>query len=705
MAVTDIASRTYNHGWRLDPIVRSLLDTDFYKLLMLQMIREFYPDQRVTFSVINRSRHVRLAEIIDEGELRAQLDHARSIRFSKKELIWLAGNTFYGKTQMFSPDFINWLAKFRLPEYELHKVDGQYELHFHGPWTHTTMWEIPALAILNELRSRQVTKGQGRFALDVLYARAKAKLWTKVERLRKLDGLRLSDFGTRRRHGFLWQRWCVEAVKEGLGESFTGTSNVLLAMDNDLEAIGTNAHELPMVAAALANDDTELRWAPYRILDQWRHTYGGNLLIALPDAFGTKSFLRDAPEWVADWTGFRPDSAPPIAAGEEIIKWWKQKDRDPREKLLVFSDAMDVGSIEETYRHFAGRVRISFGWGTNLTNDFVGCAPDGSVHLDPISDARKVRSGDGRPAGDRRHLADDRDRIEIDRPVRRATDEIIGQVGAPAKAYPDAAGEMTVGLFDRPDIHGVGKNQQFLPGIAVLLLPPLDDFLACRDRRRTVGAKTGPVRHPFGRIPQERFGAEGVGKRDQKIAAIGMAPLIEDTVRRPAKFIIIICQRRGDHRQFVGIGSDRFQIVVHRHQDIGGACEGRPQALLDGLDAPALPPEAMAAPRPDIGKAQAFQLAQPLYLAPELGLCAGIENVEDKPALSLHHLARAQLVEYRKRRNLPHRRMRPGPMEVQFVLAVHLAKLVFGKAERGEPVDEVGRKPVSYTHLTLPTNR
>src|SRR5207248_1432067 len=296
MAVTDIASRTYNHGWRLDPIVRSLLDTDFYKLLMLQMIREFYPDQRVTFSVINRTKQVRLAEVIDESELRAQLDHARSIRFTKKELIWLAGNTFYGKTQMFSPEFINYLSTFRLPEYELNKVDGQYELNFNGPWTHTTMWEIPALAILNELRSRQVMKGQGRFALDVLYARAKAKLWTKVERLRKLENLRLSDFGTRRRHGFLWQRWCVEAVKEGLGPSFIGTSNVLLAMDNDLEAIGTNAHELPMVAAALAKDDEELRW------------------------------------------------------------------------------------------------------GTNLTNDFVGCPPDGSFNLDPISLVCKVSSADGHPA-------------------------------------------------------------------------------------------------------------------------------------------------------------------------------------------------------------------------------------------------------------------------------------------------------------------
>jgi len=398
MTVTDIATRTYNHGFRLDPIVRSLLDTDFYKLLMLQMIREFYPNEHVTFSVINRSRYVRLAEVIDEGELRAQLDHARSIAFSKKELIWLAGNTFYGETQMFTPDFINWLAAFRLPEYELRKGDGQYELHFHGPWTHTTMWEIPALAILNELRSRQVTRGLGRFALDVLYARAKAKLWGKLERLRKLDGLRLSDFGTRRRHGFLWQRWCVEAAKEALGPAFTGTSNVLLAMDGDLEAIGTNAHELPMVAAALADDDAALRRAPYRILDQWRHTYGGNLLVALPDAFGTKAFLRDAPEWVADWTGFRPDSLPPIAAGEEIIRWWQQKGRDPREKLLVFSDGMDADSIEETQRHFAGRVRVSFGWGTNLTNDFVGCSPDGTADLDPISIVCKVISVNGRPA-------------------------------------------------------------------------------------------------------------------------------------------------------------------------------------------------------------------------------------------------------------------------------------------------------------------
>lgn len=398
MPVTDIASRTYDHGWRLDPIVRSLLDTDFYKLLMLQMIRHLHSDVQATFSLINRSKSVRLAEVIDERELREQLDHARTVRFSKKELIWLAGNSFYGKQRMFAPDFIAWLADFQLPEYELHRVDGQFELTFAGPWTHTTMWEIPALAIVNELRSRAALKGKGRFELDIVYARAKAKLWGKVERLRGLPDLVISDFGTRRRHGFLWQRWCVEALKEGLGHRFIGSSNVLLAMDNDLEAIGTNAHELPMVLAALADDDAGVAAAPYRVLEEWQAHYDGNLLVALPDAFGTTAFLRNAPHWLADWTGFRPDSAPPIPGGEQIIAWWQAQGCDPTTKLLIFSDGMDVDSIEATYRHFDGRVRLSFGWGTNLTNDFRGCDPTGGADLEPISLVAKVTSANGRPA-------------------------------------------------------------------------------------------------------------------------------------------------------------------------------------------------------------------------------------------------------------------------------------------------------------------
>ena len=143
MTKTDIARRVYNHAWKLDPIVRSLLDTDFYKLLMLQMIWGMYPKVDATFSLINRTKSVRLADEIDEHELREQLDHARTLRFAKKEMIWLAGNTFYGRKQIFEPEFLAWLEDFRLPEYELRKRDGQYELEFPGPWMYTTLWEIP----------------------------------------------------------------------------------------------------------------------------------------------------------------------------------------------------------------------------------------------------------------------------------------------------------------------------------------------------------------------------------------------------------------------------------------------------------------------------------------------------------------------------------------------------------------------------------
>src|ERR1700723_1194052 len=324
--IPDLATRVYNHTFRIDPIVRTLLDTDFYKLLMLQMIWKLHGRRRVTFQLINRTSSVRLAEIVDERQLTDQLDHARTLRRGKTELIWLAANSFYGAKQIFEPEFMEWFAGFRLPEYELTRRDGQYELRFEGSWAQTTMWEIPALAIINELRARAAMRFMSRFDLDVLYARAKAKLWLKVERMRILarEGpLRISDFGTRRRHGFLWQRWCVEALKEGLGDALIGTSNVLLAMDNDLEAIGTNAHELPMVVAAMADSDEELRRAPYQVLRDWQRYYAGNLLIVLPDSFGTTAFLRDAPDWVADWTGFRPDSAPPVPGGEEIMAWWK----------------------------------------------------------------------------------------------------------------------------------------------------------------------------------------------------------------------------------------------------------------------------------------------------------------------------------------------------------------------------------------------
>jgi nicotinate phosphoribosyltransferase len=260
--MVDIATRVYNHKWKIDPIVRSLIDTDFYKLLMCQSVFRNKPDTQVTFSLINRSKHIPLANLIDEGELREQLDHIRTLRLRRGESTWMRGNTFYGKRQMFTPEFMDWFEALQLPPYHLERVGDQYELTFEGSWPEVMLWEIPALSVLMELRGRAVLRDMGRFELQVLYARAMTKLWEKVDRLKRVEGLRIADFGTRRRHSFLWQDWAVQAMQEGLGDAFTGTSNCLIAKNRDMEAIGTNAHELPMVYAALAETDARPRPRP-----------------------------------------------------------------------------------------------------------------------------------------------------------------------------------------------------------------------------------------------------------------------------------------------------------------------------------------------------------------------------------------------------------------------------------------------------------
>ena len=392
--MVDIATRVWNHKWKIDPIVRSLIDTDFYKLLMCQSVFRNKRDTQVTFSLINRSKHVPLAKLIDEGELREQLDHIRSLSLRRGESTWLRGNTFYGKRQMFRSDFMEWFEGLRLPPYHLERVGDQYELTFEGAWPEVMLWEIPALSVLMELRGRAVLEEMGKFELQVLYARAMTKLWEKIDRLRKVPDLRIADFGTRRRHSFLWQDWCVQAMFEGLGDSFVGTSNCLIAKNRDLEAIGTNAHELPMVYAALAEDDDALAKAPYDVLADWHEEHDGNLRMILPDTYGTEGFLRAAPDWLAGWTGIRIDSGDPATGAETAIRWWTERGEDPTKKLVIFSDGLDENKILELHAQFAGRVRVSFGWGTLLTNDFRGLALDD--RLAPFSLVCKAVAADGR---------------------------------------------------------------------------------------------------------------------------------------------------------------------------------------------------------------------------------------------------------------------------------------------------------------------
>lgn len=412
----DFSKRAFDHSYHIDPIVRSLLDTDFYKLLMLQFIWKKYYHTRVSFAVTNRTKSVKLANEVNIDELRAQLDYVRTLRFRESELVWLRGQTFYGTRGLFEEGFIDFLRTFKLPEYNLdYEVDedknltGQFDLEFIGTWPETTMWEIYALEIINEMRYRSIMKHMNRSQLDIMYARAKVKLYDKLEALKGLENLNLSDFGTRRRHSYLWQEHCVVTAKEVLGNKFSGTSNAYLAMKYDLEAKGTNAHELPMVLAALAKNDEELKNSQYEVLRQWQNVYRGDLLIMLPDTYGTTQFLEGMSTTMAmAWKGARPDSKDPIEGGEELISFWKRNDpANAENKLIIFSDGLDVAlpnyktqgsDIIAIHKHFNSRVKFGFGFGTNLTNDFMGCHPVNYDEMKPISLVCKVKTVEGKSA-------------------------------------------------------------------------------------------------------------------------------------------------------------------------------------------------------------------------------------------------------------------------------------------------------------------
>ena len=424
--IVNFAERAHNHNWELDPVIRSLLDTDFYKLLMLQFIWKHYPKTQVSFSVFNRTGAVRLADMFSREELTHQMEHVRNLRFRRSELVWLAGNTFYGRRGIFEPAFLDWLEHdFELSDFELSVHDGQLQLQFEGLWSGTSMWEIYALSEIGELKTRAALKPLSELELDILYARAKTRLWEKMERLRGVPCLNISDFGTRRRHSFLWHEYVVNSMRDTIGDCFSGTSNAYLAYKHDLEAIGTNGHELPMAMAALARDDDELRNSQYALLELWQRSYQGELLILLPDTFGTTQFLRGAPDWVANWTGQRIDSKDAYVAGDEYIAWLERRGCDPRQKRLIASDALDVEQILGLHAYFAGRllngaspddfrsagyfhdpsrwiperrIRFSAGWGTLLTNDFRGCNPQGNDGFNPVGLVCKLSEVDGRPA-------------------------------------------------------------------------------------------------------------------------------------------------------------------------------------------------------------------------------------------------------------------------------------------------------------------
>ncbi len=352
-----------------EPIITSLLDIDFYKFTMGQLIFLKHAKHRVTFSLTNRTRSVKLGKEIDIDQLKRELDHVRTLSLSSDEIEYLRGLSIDG-IKLFREKYLAFLSTLKLGSYKLAvDADGILTLTFSGPWAATTYWETIALSILSELYSRSQLAALDSNQRDALMEEGKKRLEEKIAYIKANIAIVFSDFGTRRRFSKAWQEYVVRTLAESLDPSqFVGTSNVYLAKKYKLKAIGTNAHELSMVYASLDNDLT----ASQRVLlDDWWELYGFALATALTDTYGSPYFFREVftKERANQWKGTRQDSGDPAKYGEDLIALYKSYGIDPQEKLIVFSDGLDIAAMAALTKRFFGRIMIMFGWGTNLTND------------------------------------------------------------------------------------------------------------------------------------------------------------------------------------------------------------------------------------------------------------------------------------------------------------------------------------------------
>lgn len=368
-----------------DFAIRSPMDNDFYKETMGFFIHTFYPDVDVRFRFINRHPHIPVADIVDEGELRQHLDHARALRYSSlTDIAYLRGQNVY-HDRMFDTKYLAFKEQHTLPPYELHRVGDQYDFSTEDKWPRVTPWETQFLAITSELFYRSLMREMTEKELDIFYARAKDKLYRKLLRIKKEPSIRIADFGFRRRHSHLWHQYVIEMCVEVLGEQFTGASSTWMAFNKGLVPIGTNAHELPMVLTALADTDEGKLDAQYEVLRKWGKLFPkGALRIILPDTYGSRQFWKNMPADLADevaqeWRGVRLDSGDPLDEAEQLLRWYQKMGVSPWDegKVVIPSDGLDVDSILKIHANLEGKIRHPFGWGTMLTNDFVGCHPRG----------------------------------------------------------------------------------------------------------------------------------------------------------------------------------------------------------------------------------------------------------------------------------------------------------------------------------------
>ena len=359
-------------------IITSLLDTDLYKFTMMQVVLHQFPGAQVEYRFKCRNAHAAPAQDGSRfdlapfvNEIRDEIRSLCSLHFHDAELAYLRSLRFI------KSDFVDFLGLFHLNEKYISVqplASGEIDICIQGPWLHTILFEIPVLAIVNEVYFRNTHKlpdlVEGRRRLDV-----------KVGQLRSegLSDLKIADYGTRRRFSQAWHEEVLRVLSVRLGTvqspgnasgvagQFAGTSNVLFAMRLGLTPLGTMAHEYLQACQALG---PRLRDSQIYGFESWAREYRGDLGIALSDVYGMNAFLRDFDMYFCKlFDGARHDSGDPFEWGERMLSHYARSRVDPRTKTLIFSDGLTVPRTIELYKQFKGRCQLAFGIGTNLTND------------------------------------------------------------------------------------------------------------------------------------------------------------------------------------------------------------------------------------------------------------------------------------------------------------------------------------------------
>jgi len=350
-------------------IITSLLDTDLYKFTMMQVVLHQFPGAQVEYRFKCRNPGVDLA--VHAQEIREEIRALCSLQFQESELAYLRSMRFI------KSDFVDFLGLFRLNEKYITVTpcpNGEIDIVIIGPWLHTILFEIPVLAIVNEVyfRNRYSVPDfpEGRRRLDVKMGQLRAD---------GLSDLKIADYGTRRRFSRAWHEEVVRVLAARLGTvqspghpssvpgQMAGTSNVWLASKLGITPLGTMAHEYLQASQALG---PRLRDSQIFAFESWAREYRGDLGIALSDVYGMSAFLRDFDMYFCKlFDGARHDSGDPFTWGERMLDHYLQNRVDPRTKTLIFSDGLTVPRTIELYQQFRGRCKLAFGIGTNLTND------------------------------------------------------------------------------------------------------------------------------------------------------------------------------------------------------------------------------------------------------------------------------------------------------------------------------------------------